>query len=89
MRIEYNYVGLEIGGVQYDHEYPPPRQFQNAKNCEQFVGYINPPDIVSPITIEPTKPRLWLVAFSRCQMCVIFPPIFCSPYLIYIGTLGY
>ena len=70
----------EFWGIQYNHEYPPPRQFQNAKNCADFVCFINselqerlrsgaisyvgkvgevvPPYIVSPITIEPTKPRL-------------------------------
>ena len=81
----------EFWGVQYDHEYPPPRQFQNAKNCAQFVGFINselqerirsgaiyyvrkvgefaPPYIVSPITIEPTKPRLCInLMYLNCFM---------------------
>jgi hypothetical protein len=81
----------EFWGVQYSHEYPQPRQFQNAKNCEQFVGFINselqerirsgaiyyvgkvgevaPPYIVSPITIEPTKPRLCInLMYLNCFM---------------------
>ena len=67
-------------GITYNDSYPPPRQFNNAANCELHVDFINkeilsriqsgavsllgkvgevdPPHIVSPITIEPTKPRL-------------------------------
>lgn len=28
-------------GTEYDHSYPPPRHFQNAPICEQFVEFIN------------------------------------------------
>ncbi|VDI42909.1 Hypothetical predicted protein, partial [Mytilus galloprovincialis] len=70
----------EFWGMHYDDKFPPARQFKNARNCEDFVDFINSelierinsgavtylgkvgevhsPHIVSPITIEPLKPRL-------------------------------
>ena len=78
-------------GVTYDDIFPPSRHFKNAKNCEQFVSFINseleerlksgaisligkvgevePPYIVSPITIEPSKPRLCInLMYINCFM---------------------
>lgn len=69
-------------GIDYNHEFPPQRFFNNANNCKGFIQFINetilerlqngsveclgkvgsvaPPHIVSPLTVEPTKPRLCL-----------------------------
>ena len=78
-------------GTTYDHSRPPPRQFNNASNCEQFVDFINseisfrlksgavsylgkvaevePPYIVSPLTIEPNKPRMCInLMYLNCFM---------------------
>ncbi|CAC5412043.1 unnamed protein product [Mytilus coruscus] len=67
-------------GEKYDHEFPPPRMFNNSNECVPFidfitktiterlrngslkcvgkVGLVQPPHIVAPLTVEPTKPRL-------------------------------
>ena len=67
---------------EYNHDYRPPRIFNNSKNCKPFVDFINntiyerlcdgsikclgkvgcvePPRIVAPLTMEPSKPRLYL-----------------------------
>ena len=81
----------EFWGVNYDHAFPPSRQFKNAANCEKFVQFINTeicerlksgavkyvgkvgevqqPYIVSPITIEPTKPRMCInLMYLNCFM---------------------
>lgn len=77
--------------MKYNHDYPPPRHFKNASNCQQFKEFINteltsrlksgaisyigrvedvqPPHIVSPIAIEPSKPRLCInLMYLNCFM---------------------
>ena len=81
----------EFWGMKYNYDYPPPRHFKNASNCQQFKEFINteltsrlksgaisyigrvedvqPPHIVSPITIEPSKPRLCInLMYLNCFM---------------------
>ena len=78
-------------GVEYQHDFPPARIFNNALCCKSFtsfiakeitekilsgavsiwgkVGFCEPPHIVSPITIEPTKPRLCIdMRYLNCFM---------------------
>ena len=67
-------------GIEYNHDFPPQRIFNNSAKCIPFTDFINntimerlcngsiecvgkvgevdPPYIVSPLTIEPSKPRL-------------------------------
>ncbi|XP_063398770.1 uncharacterized protein LOC134683414 isoform X2 [Mytilus trossulus] len=79
----HNYITIFKGkfwGEKYDHEFPPPRMFNNSNSCIPFidfitktiterlrngslecvgkVGIVQPPHIVAPLTVEPTKPRL-------------------------------
>lgn len=48
-----------FAGVQYDHDFPPPRCFHNSSKCIPFIDFINETILdYSALTVEPTKPRL-------------------------------
>ncbi|KAK3731622.1 hypothetical protein QZH41_004874 [Actinostola sp. cb2023] len=45
----------DFQGTRYNSPTPPPAMLANNKSC---VDQVNPPHLVMPITIEPTKPRM-------------------------------